>query len=215
MKPRYQNFCPLIDDVPDEAAAISKQLRDQGFPFVIRPVVPARTTTETYERIKRAYPSAAIIDYCLLDRPRINVEILGARLVRQNIPTVFVTKDRNVVDEGPRVVGDLNIPVFLKQQLIVDRNYFGQCIRQLGWRAQGQPHPDVNFRERLAELQDRKLLRALTRSERDELRVLMARAELEEEEEADRIKKSESGLRAEVEDIAKLIRQVTDDLKKT
>ena len=133
MKTRLQNFCPLIDDVPDEAMAMSQELVRRGFPFAVRPVLPAQTTKETFERVKKAYPSAAIIDFCLLERPRIDVQSLGARLARQNIPTVFVTKDRNIVDEGPRIVSGLNIPVYHKQRLIADHAYLMQCVRQLGW----------------------------------------------------------------------------------
>jgi hypothetical protein len=214
MRPRLQNFCPLIDDVPDEAMAMSQQLRERGFPFAIRPIVPAQTTTATYERVRKACPSAAIIDFCLQDRPRIDVESLGARLVKQKIPTVFVTKDRNIVDDGPRIVSGLNIPVFHKQRLIGDQNYFMECIHQLGWDAPAQVAPQPHFRERLAELEDKQLLKSLTRPEREELRILIARTELEEEEEADRVKKSEEGLRTEVENIANLIRQVTRELKK-
>jgi hypothetical protein len=213
MKTRVQTFCSFVDDVPAEASAIIDQLRQRGFPVDLHPVFPAPTTIATYTQITKARPAAAIIDFRLLARPRVEVERLGAKLISHRIPTVFVTKDRNVVDEGPRDVGGIHIPVFHKQKLITEHIYLRDCIKQLGLQPTPQRSPLV-YKERLAQLEEKDLLRKLKANERNELEALRALAKLDETAEAERIQTAHKPIKDEVDSLVHLIREVTRELKR-
>ena len=134
-------LCPFVDDVLDEAAALANQLRRQGVPFAICPVMPRSTTLETYRLITAASPKAVMIDYYLNARPGTKCEDLASRLLHRRIPTVVVTKDRNVVDNGPNsVTAGKVIPVYLKHQLINDSSYVAQLVSNLGDRQLCRPN---------------------------------------------------------------------------
>jgi hypothetical protein len=205
------DFCPLIDDVLDEAKPLASELKRQGFPFLLQPVLPSRTTAETFQRVLSTQPKAVLIDFTLLGRPLVKVETLGANLVRRNVRAAFVTKDRNIVDEGPRQINGLTIPVFQKQRLISDAVYLEQCVEYLGGRLSATVND--NLEERLSFLQEKRLLSRLTQRERGELKALLARVELEDGEELDRIKGSESQINDEINKTLALVSEITRKLK--
>jgi hypothetical protein len=209
-----RQFCPLVDDILDEANAVTGQLKSKGFPFLLTPVLPARTTNETYTLLSNARPAAAMLDFRLLEKPKVNVQELAFKLLRHHIPTVFVTKDRNIVDEGDRRVHGVRIPVYHKQRLISDGAYLQSCIAHLG----GAPTQTVptagDLDARISDLQDKAFLRGLTAAEKAELRTLLARLRLEEREELEAVEKSEVALKHNFNSLISEIRGITRDLRK-
>src|ERR1017187_7492741 len=129
------NLCPLVDDVADEARSLANHLGRYGVPFNVSPVMPARTTNETYRLITAAKPTAALVDFYLTARPNTKSEELACRLLNHGIHTAIVTKDRNVADRVSIPCRGIVIPVFWKQRLINDANYVAQLVQNLG----GQP----------------------------------------------------------------------------
>lgn len=209
-----QQFCPFVDDILDEANAVAGQLKRKGFPFLLKPVLPARTTNETYALLTNAHPTAAMLDFCLLEKPKVNVPELAVRLHRHNIPTVLVTKDRSIVDEGDKRARGLTIPIYLKQRLIADDAYLQSCINRLGGAPNPNPPPNDNLIARLSELQDKELLRGLTTAEKAELKTLLARLRLEEREELEAVGKSEAVLKRDFGSLISEIRAITRELRK-
>jgi hypothetical protein len=175
--------------------------------------MPARTTNETYKLLTNAHPAAAMLDFRLLEKPLVNVPELAVKLLRHNIPTVFVTKDRNIVDEGDRSVRGLTIPVYHKQRLIADDTYLRSCINRLGGVPNQNAPPKDDLSTRISELQDKELLRGLTPAEKAELKTLLARLRLEERVEFEAIAKSETSLTRDFASILSEIKAITRDLK--
>ncbi len=206
-----QSFCSFVDDVPEEASAIIERLRLSGFPMAIQTVFPARTTAAAYSLIKRARPSAAIIDFRLSATPNVDSECLGGRLMRAQIPTVFVTKDRNVIDEGPRGIAGFSIPIYHKQRLITESAYMQRCVKDLGLQI-GSPAYQADYRVRLRELEEEDLLGKLTSTDQSELAALRARIKLEDIEELERIDKAQKSVEVTLTTMLDLIREVTRNL---
>jgi hypothetical protein len=204
-------FCSYVDDVPAEASAIIHRFRTGGFPLDIQSIFPTISTASLYAQICRAHPSAAIIDFKLSGAPRVNSEVLGMKLKRHAIPTVFITKDRNVVDEGPRCFSGFNIPVFHKQRLITEPNYLRECVLELGLG--NQQAQSADYGERLTQLEELDLIGKLTSTDRKELAALRARAELEDAEESARVNLAHKTVEADLNSLMRLIRKVTKDLK--
>lgn len=203
-------LCPFVDDVVDEARAVANQLRLAGVPFDIRPMPPARTTAATYRLITAARPRAVLVDYYLTGRQNTDSQDLASRLLDHRVPTVILTKDRDVADQGTIRCNGYSVPVFYKRRLISDKPYVASLIQKLGGAlpADGEADPNV----RLASLQDKQLRGDISRGERSELHILLARLRLEETEEADRIERAQTGIRERVGSLVTLIREVTHEL---
>ena len=155
-----------------------------------------------------------MLDFRLLEKPLVNVPELAVRLLRHNIPTVFVTKDRNIVDEGDRFVRGLTIPVYHKQRLIADDTYLRSCINRLGGVPNQNAPPTDELTARISHLQDKELLRGLTAMEKGELKTLLARLRLDELVELEAIANSETTLRRGFDSIISEIKAITRDLKR-
>jgi hypothetical protein len=214
-----QLLCPFVDDTVAEATAIAENLRRNGFPFPIQPVMPDTTTDKTLAFMLAAKPRVAIVDYFMTARPRVKTEQLAVQLIRKGIPTVLVTKDRGIVDEGPRVIQRISIPVYHKRSLISSgSNSIGAFIESLGITGEPVQAPDTESFARLSTLQDRRLLGTLTRDEGAELELLMARVRLAEREEVGRLEAA--GLQNDT-DFSKLLetlqgvrKNIDDELKR-
>ncbi len=147
------NLCPLVDDVVDEARSLANQLCRYGVPFEVSPMMPARTTQETYRLITAAKPRAAMVDFYLLARPNTKSEELAYRLLHHGVHTVVVTKDRNVADRASIPCRDLVIPVFWKKRLISDQAYVAQMVQSLGGQVGAADEGD--YTEKLYALQEK------------------------------------------------------------
>jgi len=203
-------LCAFVDDSVDEANALANQLKRKGVPFDIRPVYPARTTSLTYYLITNAKPCAAMVDYCLTASPGTKSEDLARRLLDHGLPTVIVTKDRDIADRGNIRCNGQVIPVYSKQRLIGDTAYVAQFIQSLGGSSKHAEETD--YTERLHVLQERAFRSVLSQRERGELRTLTARLELEESVEAARIEKAQSSMKQNVDSLIETIRELTADL---
>jgi hypothetical protein len=157
-----------------------------------------------------AKPSAAMIDYSLTARPGTKSEDLACQLVNHGIPTVLITKDRDVVDRVRIICHGNTIPIYFKRRLISDSDYVQQLIQNLG----GSPsaEEEIHFTERLHLLQEKELQKTLSRTERRELRTLLARLRLEETEEASRIELAQSRIEQDVDSLIAVIRELTNQL---
>jgi hypothetical protein len=204
------NLCPLVDDVLDEADSLAKQLCRQGVPFEVRPVMPAPTTRETYRLIASAKPFAAMVDYYLTARPGTKSIELARQLLDHGVHTVVVTKDRNIVDRKSISCGGHVIPVYFKQRLVSDQAYLAQLVQNLG--GQAVPVEQGDYTEKLYALQEKALRGTISAKEKRELRILLARLRLEENEEAARIEQAQTGIKRGVDSLIDLIRDVTSDL---
>ena len=204
-------LCAFVDDSVDEANALANQLRRNGVPFDILPVSPAGTTTMTYRLIKAAKPRAALVDYCLTSSPGTNSEELAFRLLGYGVPTVVVTKDRDVADRVTISRAGRVVPVFFKHRLINDTAYVGQLVQDLG--GQMAVWEETDYAERLHLLQAKDMHSSLSKTEKDELRTLMARLRLEETEEVARIDKAQATMQANLDSLIDLVRELTTELK--
>jgi hypothetical protein len=204
------SLCPLVDDVVDEAQSLANHLRRYGVPFEVSPVMPARTTQETYRLITAAKPHAAMVDFYLSARPRTKSEELVCKFLNDGVPTVVVTKDRNVADRALIPCQGFVIPVYWKQRLINDQAYVAQMVQSLG----GQAVVDeaVNYTERLYALEEKSMRGHISKGEKDELRTLLARLSLEETREAVRIEAAQSDVQESVDSLIGLVRNVTAEL---
>ena len=93
------SFRPLVDDVVDEARSLANQLYRNKFPFEVSPVMPARTTQETYRLITAETKCRHGRSYSV-GPPSTKPEELVCRLLNHGVRTVVVTKDRNVADRA-------------------------------------------------------------------------------------------------------------------
>jgi hypothetical protein len=203
-------LCTFVDDSVDEATALANQLRKNGVPFDICTVSPASTTLATYRLITAAAPRAAMVDYCLTSSPGTNSEDLASRLLKSGVPTVVVTKDRDVADCVTILCAGRVVPVFSKHRLINDMAYVGQLVQNLG--GQLVMKEETDYTERLHLLQAKELHSALSRKEREELRTLLARLRLEESEEASCIEKAQATMQANLDSLIELVRELTTEL---
>lgn len=203
-------LCTFVDDSVDEATALANQLRKNGVPFDICTVSPASTTLATYRLITAAAPRAAMVDYCLTSSPGTNSEDLASRLLKSGVPTVVVTKDRDVADCVTILCAGRAVPVFSKHRLINDTAYVGQLVQNLG--GQMVIGEETDYTERLQLLQEKVLHMSLSIQERNELNTLLARLRLEETEEAARIEKAQAAMQGNVDSLIGMIRQLTTDL---
>ena len=203
-------LCAFVDDSVDEANALANQLRKNGVPFDICTVRPAGTTTMTYRLITAAKPRAALVDYCLTSSPGTNSEDLAFRLLVHGVPTVVVTKDRDVADRVTISRAGRVVSVFFKHRLVNDTAYVAQLVQNLG--GQMVIEQETDYAERLQLLQEKALHSSLSMRERNELNTLLARLRLEETEEAARIEKAQAAMQDNVDSLIGLIRQLTTDL---
>lgn len=206
------NLCPLVDDVVDEARSLANQLCRYGMPFDVSPVMPARTTKETYRLVTAAKPRAAMVDFYLTARPSTKSVELACKLLNDGVRTVVVTKDRNVADRVSIRHRGLVIPVYWKQRLVNDQAYVAQLVQSLGGQAVASE--DVDYTERLHALQEKSMRGTTSRKEKEELRTLLARLRLEETEEAARIEAAQTGVQQSVDSLLGLVRSVTTELNK-
>ena len=204
------NLCPLVDDVVDEARSLANQLCRYGVPFEVSPMMPARTTQETYRLITAAKPRAAMVDFYLLARPNTKSEELAYRLLHHGVHTVVVTKDRNVADRASIPCRDLVIPVFWKKRLISGQAYVAQMVQSLGGQVGAADEGD--YTEKLYALQEKVMRGNISKEEKVELRTLLARLRLEETEEAARIEVAQTGVQESVDSLIGLVRSVTTEL---
>jgi len=204
------NLCPLVDDVVDEARSLANQLSRYGIPFEVSPMMPARTTQETYRLITAAKPHAAMVDFYLLARPSTKSEELAYRLSNHGVRTVVVTKDRNVADRTSISCRGLAIPVYWKQRLINDQAYVDQMVQSLG--GQAVVADEVDYTKKLYTLQEKAMRGTISKDEKEELRTLLARLRLAETEEAARIEAAQTGVQESVDSLIGLVRNVTTEL---
>lgn len=204
------NLCPLVDDVVDEARSLANQLGRFGVPFEVSPVMPARTTQETYRLVTAAKPCAAMIDFYLSARPSAKSEELACKLLNHGVRTVVVTKDRNVADRVSIPCRGLVIPVYWKQRLINDQAYVAQMVQSLGGRVIAAEEPD--YTEKLYALQEKAMRGTISKKEKEELRTFLARLRLEETEEAARIEAAQADVQESVDSLIGLVRNVTSEL---
>ena len=204
------SLCPLVDDVVDEARSLANQLCRYGVPFEVSPMMPARTTQETYRLITAAKPRAAMVDFYLLARPNTKSDELAYRLLNHGVRTVVVTKDRNVADRTPIPCRGLVIPVYWKQRLISDQAYVAQMVQSLGGQAVAAN--EVDYTEKLYTLQEKTMRGTISKEEKEELRTLLARLRLAETEEAARIEAAQTGVQESVDSLIGLVRNVTTEL---
>jgi hypothetical protein len=203
-------LCAYVDDSAGEATALANQLRKRGVPFDVCPVNPAGTTSATYRLVTAARPRAVMVDYRLTSRPGTNSEELACRLVAGGIPTVIVTKDRDVADRGTISCADRVVHVFSKHRLINETLYVRRLVQNLG--GQTEVETGTDYTERLHLLQAKELRRSLTKKDREELRTLLARLRLEETEEAARIENAQAAMQVTLDSVIKLVREVTTEL---
>jgi hypothetical protein len=206
------NLCPLVDDVVDEARSLANQLCRYGMPFDVSPVMPARTTQETYRLITAAKPRAAMVDFYLTARPSTKSVELAYKLLNDGVRTVVVTKDRNVADRVSIPHRGLVIPVYWKHRLINDRAYVAQLVQNLGGQAEAVAADEVDYTEILYTLQEKAMRGTISKEEKEELRTLLARLRLEETEEAARIEAAQTGVQESVDSLIGLVRNVTTEL---
>lgn len=204
------SLCPLVDDVVDEARSLANQLSRFGVPFEVSPVMPARTTQETYRMVTAAKPRAAMIDFYLSARPNTKSEELACKLSKHGVRTVVVTKDRNVADRVSIPCRGLVIPVYWKHRLINDQAYVAQMVQSLGGRVMAAEAAD--YTEKLYALQEKAMRGTISKEEKEELRTLLARLRLEETEEAARIEAAQAGVQESVDSLIALVRNVTTEL---
>lgn len=204
------SLCPLVDDVVDEAQSLANLLRRYGFPFEVSPVMPARTTQETYRLITAAKPCAAMVDFYLSARPSTKSEELACKLLHHGVRTVVVTKDRNVADRVSIPRRGLVIPVYWKQRLINDQAYVAQMVQSLGGQAVAAEQ--VDYTEKLYTLQEKAMRGTISKEEKEELRTLLARLRLDETEEAARIEAAQTSVQQSVDSLIGLVRNVTTEL---
>ncbi len=174
---------------------------------------PAATTLLTSRLIKNARPVAAIVDYFLMDSPNTHSEDLARNLIDGGIPTVLLTKDRDIADRSRIQLNGYSVPVFHKKLLVHDVECVSHLIQSLG----GKPTISVlqiDTFERLSSLQEKALLSRLSRTEKNELDLLLARLRLEESEEAARVEQSQLATQEKMSSLINEIRQLTTELAK-
>jgi hypothetical protein len=205
------SLCPLVDDVVEEAQSLANQLCRYGVPFDVSPVMPARTTQETYRLITAAKPCAAMVDFYLSARPNTKSEELACKLLNHGVRTVVVTKDRNVADRVSISCRGLVIPVYWKHRLINDQGYVAQMVQSLGGQAVAAE--EVDYTEKLYMLQEKAMRGTISKVEKEELRTLLARLRLAETGEAASIEAAQTGVQESVDSLIGLVRNVTTELK--
>lgn len=205
------SLCPFVDDSLDEAASLGIQLRKHGFPFEIRPLMPARTTSETYKLIVDAKPQAAIIDYYLTARPGTKSEELAGMLSGHGVVTVVVTKDRDVADRETIPYKECAIPVYYKHRLINDVAYIEKFLDNF----KGQPAvtAEMDYYQQLYLLQEKKVRGTLSRAEQNELHTLIGRIRLEETHETVRLEQVQAKAQEDINSLVDLIKQLTAEFK--
>lgn len=206
------SFCPYVDDSIEEAIALANQLSKIGISFEIRPIRPAGNTIVTARSIISAKPEAAMVDYYLKATPECDSGELVHRLLDDGIRTVFVTKDRDAADQGSINYRGLIIPIYSKNRLLKEQDYKAKMIQNL--RQEYRGGGDANWRDRAAYLEEKEMLKTLSKTEKDELVVLLSRLQLEEAEEAALIAEAQSVTRQEFNSFIESIRQLTADLNK-
>lgn len=205
-------LCPLVDDVVDEARSLANQLGRYGVPFEISPVMPASTTEGTYRLLQAAKPRAAMIDYYLSARPNTNSEELACKLLSRGVRTIVVTKDRNIADRNSIACHGFVIPVYWKQRLINDHAYVAEMVQTLGGDMVAEE--EAHYTEKLYTLQEKLMRGNISKAEKKQLQLLLARLRLEETEEVEHIKAAQKKMQASVGSLINLVRNVTTDLNK-
>ena len=207
------NLCPFVDDTVEEASAIAAQLRGNGFPFEIQPVMPDMTTDKTLQFIKAAKPKAAIVDYVLFGRPHVKTDQLAMQLIRAGVPAVLVTKDRDIADEGERQIQGVTVPIYFKRAL-KDAATFARFCESLhaGVAAPIVPGPDEFAR--LSALQDKAFLGALAPEEATEAELLMARLRLVEREELGHLEAAQVGIDKSFSALLENMKRLREDIDK-
>ncbi len=205
------NLCILVDDNATEALSIAAALSQQGFPFQVKPLSPVGGVNNTWQLVQRQRPQAVMVDVTLDTNPPVDSDRLAQHLVRRGIRTVFVTKDRDIVDLGDRVLNGVRLPVYFKRSLYTDRTTMESCVARLG----GTPllQSQVDYKERLGALKDKRFLGDLNRLELNELRELERKALAEEREEVRRARQRGTVADEHFTQLVALIRDITKSLE--
>jgi hypothetical protein len=204
-------LCPFVDDTIDEAISLTKQLQNRGVPFDLSPMSPAGTTLATRRLIIAAKPNAVIIDYNLSGTPDTKSDDLAFQLIGRGVPTVIVTKDRDIADRTRIEKSGHIIPIFFKQRLIRDVEYVAELIRNLG--GDNVIEKEIDSIERLNILQEKSLLHSLSNDEKKELQILLARLELEETIESAQIDQAQSNTQKDVDSLINMISHLMTEFK--
>ena len=126
---------------------------------------------------------------------------------------MLLTKDRDIAARSRVQLNGYSVPVFHKKLLVHDVECVSHLIQSLG----GKPTISVlqiDTFERLSSLQEKALLSRLSRTEKNELDLLLARLRLEESEEAARVEQSQLATQEKMSSLINEIRQLTTELAK-
>ena len=207
------NLCPFVDDVVKEAEAIAYQLRQQGFPYEIQPAMPDITNDKTLHFIMATRPKAVILDFYMSARPHVKSDRLAAQLIHSGIPTVLVTKDRSISDEGSRTIRGISVPIYSKRSLISDHSTLARFTASLGI-LQSPPVASTSedFGMRLSKLQDKAFIKALSSKEKKELKLLMARLQLIEREEVGQVEAAQGNIDANFSKLLETIKSLREEI---